>query len=234
MSSNRIWAVIPAAGIGSRMNSDIPKQYLKIEDKTILEYSINHFLEHSKIHKVVVALNPSDDYWPKLPFTDNPRVLTTNGGKNRVDSVLSALQLIRDIEGTEHDWVMVHDAARPCLSSRHIDNLVHAKESSPDGAILAIGAIDTVKQANQQQVIDKTINRDTIWLAQTPQFFPLISLSNAIEKALAAKAVVTDEASAMELAGYHPALVIGSRKNLKVTEQEDLLLASIWLNHGLD
>ena len=89
MSSDRIWAVIPAAGIGSRMNSDIPKQYLKIEDKTVLEYAIDRFLEHSQIHKVVVALNPNDQYWADLPYKDNPRVITVQGGDNRVDSVLS-------------------------------------------------------------------------------------------------------------------------------------------------
>ena len=234
MNSERIWAVIPAAGIGARMNSDIPKQYLKIEDKTILEYSVNRFLEHSKIYKVVVALSPKDTYWEELPFADNPRVLTTTGGKDRVDSVKAALTFIRENEAAEADWVMVHDAARPCLSSRHIDNLITSKETSPDGAILAVGAIDTIKQANKRQTVEKTIDRETVWLAQTPQFFPLRTLSNAIDNALNEGQTITDEASAMEFAGYHPSLVIGSRKNLKITEQEDLLLASIWLSHGID
>ena len=234
MNSERIWAVIPAAGIGARMNSDIPKQYLKIEDKTILEYSVNRFLEHSKIYKVVVALSPKDTYWEELPFADNPRVLTTTGGKDRVDSVKAALTFIRESEAAEADWVMVHDAARPCLSSRHIDNLITSKETSPDGAILAVGAIDTIKQANKRQTVEKTIDRETVWLAQTPQFFPLRTLSNAIDNALNEGQTITDEASAMEFAGYHPSLVIGSRKNLKITEQEDLLLASIWLSHGID
>ncbi|MBV35927.1 MAG: 2-C-methyl-D-erythritol 4-phosphate cytidylyltransferase [Rickettsiales bacterium] len=234
MNSERIWAVIPAAGIGARMNSDIPKQYLKIEDKTILEYSVNRFLEHSKIYKVVVALSPKDTYWEELPFADNPRVLTTTGGKDRVDSVKAALTFIRENEAAEADWVMVHDAARPCLSSRHIDDLITSKETSPDGAILAVGAIDTIKQANKRQTIEKTIDRETVWLAQTPQFFSLRTLSNAIDNALNEGQTITDEASAMEFAGYHPSLVIGSRKNLKITEQEDLLLASIWLSHGID
>lgn len=233
MDSGRIWVIIPAAGIGARMGSDIPKQYLKIEDQTILEYSINRFLEHSKIHKIIVALNPDDTYWENLPYQDNPRVITTTGGNDRVDSVLAGLKKIQSFYAIEHDWVMVHDAARPCLASRHIDDLVRSKESSPDGAILAIGAIDTVKLANKHQSIDKTIDRDTVWLAQTPQFFPVLTLEKSIVKALDNQQMVTDEASAMELSGYHPALVIGSRKNLKVTEQEDLLLASIWLNHGI-
>lgn len=239
MNSEHIWAIIPAAGIGARMNSDIPKQYVKIEDKSILEYSINRFLEHSKIYKVVVALSPNDTYWEDLPYKDNPRVLTTTGGKDRVDSVKAALSFIlenggAENEATDADWVMVHDAARPCLSSRHIDDLITSKSTSPDGAILAVGAIDTIKQANKRQTIEKTIDRETVWLAQTPQFFPLRSLSHAIDNALIEGQTITDEASAMEFAGYHPSLVIGSRKNLKITEQEDLLLASIWLSHGID
>ncbi|WP_345293121.1 2-C-methyl-D-erythritol 4-phosphate cytidylyltransferase [Kangiella marina] len=233
MSSERIWVVIPAAGIGSRMNSGTPKQYIKIEDKTILEYTINRFLEHSKVHKVVVALNPNDKNWQDLPYQENSRVITTKGGENRVDSVLSGLDQIRQFEGTEHDWVMVHDAARPCLNPRHIDDLVESKATSPDGAILAIGAVDTVKIANNHQSIEATIDRETVWLAQTPQFFPLETLRKAIRVALDSEATVTDEASAMEVAGYHPALVIGSRQNLKVTEPEDLMLASIWLNRGI-
>jgi len=233
MTSDRVWAVIPAAGIGSRMNSDIPKQYLKIEDKTVLEYAIDRFLEHSQVHKVVVALNPKDEYWSELPYKDNPRVITVEGGQNRVDSVLSGLDMIANTEDTAHDWVMVHDAARPCLSAKHIDDLIQNKESSPDGAILGIGAIDTVKIANARQSIDKTIDRDSVWLAQTPQFFPLQTLRHSILRALEQGDTVTDEASAMELSGHHPALVIGSRKNLKITESEDLLLASIWLNHGI-
>ena len=231
MGAERIWVVIPAAGIGSRMNSEIPKQYLKIEEKTILEYSIDRFLEHSKVHKVIVALSPKDTYWSKLPYHENSRVITVTGGNNRVDSVLAGLKEIRRFDDTEHDWVMVHDAARPCLGSQHIDDLIQSKESSPDGAILAIGAVDTVKIANTYQSIDKTIDRDTIWLAQTPQFFPLVTLQKSIESALDNGDIVTDEASAMELAGYHPALVIGSRKNIKVTEQEDLFLASLWISH---
>jgi 2-C-methyl-D-erythritol 4-phosphate cytidylyltransferase len=230
MGSERIWAVIPAAGIGSRMKSDIPKQYLKVEEKTILEYSINRFLEHSKVHKVVVALHPKDTYWSELPYKDNSRVITVTGGNNRADSVLAGLNEIKRSGQAEHDWVMVHDAARPCLSSQHIDDLIHAKSSSPDGAILAIGAVDTVKIANQRQSIDKTVDRDKVWLAQTPQFFPVETLIKCLTKASSEKFIVTDEASAMELSGYHPALVIGSRKNIKITEQEDLLLASLWIS----
>ncbi|WP_223669356.1 2-C-methyl-D-erythritol 4-phosphate cytidylyltransferase [Kangiella shandongensis] len=230
MSSERIWAVIPAAGIGSRMNSDTPKQYLKIAEKTILEHSINCFLEHSKIYKVVVALHPEDTYWEELPFKNNPRVITTTGGKERVDSVLAGLKVIQETESSQHDWVMVHDAARPCLKAEQIDDLIHAKDSSPEGAILAIGVTDTVKLANKKQTIEKTIDRDTIWLAQTPQFFPVDSLKRSIESALEKGEWVTDEASAMELSGHHPSLVIGSRKNIKITEQEDLFLASLWLS----
>lgn len=224
----KVWVVIPAAGIGSRMQSDTPKQYLEIGGKTILEHSINRFLQHSAIHKVIVAIHPKDNHWSKLKIANNPKVVTVTGGKERADSVQNGLQEILKLGGHK-DWVMVHDAARPCLESQHIDDLLKAKATSPDGAILAIPSVDTVKVSNPQQSIEKTIPRETIWLAQTPQFFEVEPLADAIVKSFDKGLSITDEASAMENLGYHPSLVIGSRKNIKITEPEDMLLASIWL-----
>lgn len=227
---NKVWAILPAAGIGARMGSDIPKQYLSIGSQTILEHSLSNFLKHPAIHKVIVAIHPDDQHWANLKVSSHEKIITVNGGYERVDSVQNALNKISDLGG-DNDWVMVHDAARPCLSSIHIDNLIKAKETSPDGVILAIPSFDTVKVTNDQQTIKKTIPRETIWLAQTPQFFSVEVLSGAIEKSLAGGLLITDEASAMEAQGYHPALVIGSKRNIKVTEQEDLILASISLSH---
>lgn len=229
-SEQKIWAIVPAAGIGSRMGSDIPKQYLSIGSKTILEHSLSNFLKHPSIHKVIVAIHPNDQHWSNLKVASHEKIITVNGGDERVDSVQNALNKICELGG-DNDWVMVHDAARPCLYSLHIDNLIKAKESSPDGVILAIPSFDTVKVTNNQQTIKKTIPRETIWLAQTPQFFSVTMLSSAIEKSLAEGVLITDEASAMEAQGYHPALVVGSKHNIKVTEQEDLILASISLSH---
>lgn len=229
MSNSKIWAVIPAAGIGSRMGSEIPKQYLTIGNKTILEHTLDIFLKHPAIYKVVVALHSDDRHWSKLSVK-NDKLLTVNGGAKRVDSVQNSLHQISKLGGDD-DWVMVHDAARPCLKSTHIDDLIKAQATSEQGAILAIPSFDTVKAVNPSQRIEKTIPRETVWLAQTPQFFPVQLLTDSINCAQEKNHVVTDEASAIELSGGHPALVIGSKKNIKVTEYEDLVIASLFLNH---
>ncbi len=228
MVDNNIWAIIPAAGIGSRMGSDIPKQYLEIGSKTILEHSASNFLKHPQIHKVIIVLHPDDDRWHKLAIAKDPKIVTVTGGEERADSVLAGLEYIQQNGGAD-DWVMVHDAARPCLYTLHIDNLLHARKTSPDGVILAVPSYDTVKFVDKTQTIDRTIKREAIWLAQTPQFFPCKNLQSCIKHALADSFEVTDESSAMESKGYRPALVTGSRRNIKVTEQEDLLLASVIL-----
>ncbi|MRX28387.1 2-C-methyl-D-erythritol 4-phosphate cytidylyltransferase [Kangiella sp. HZ709] len=228
MVENNIWAIIPAAGIGSRMGSDIPKQYLEIGSKTILEHSASNFLKHSQIYKVIIVLHPQDNRWHKLSVAKDPKIVTVIGGEERADSVLAGLEYIQQNGGAD-DWVMVHDAARPCLYTLHIDNLLQAKATSPDGVILAVPSYDTVKFVDKTQTIDRTIKREAIWLAQTPQFFPCEKLQKSINHALADNFEVTDESSAMESQGYRPALVTGSRRNIKVTEQEDLLLASVIL-----
>lgn len=227
--SSRVWALIPAAGIGSRMGSDIPKQYLTIGNKTILEHTLDIFLKLPVIYKVVIALHPDDSHWQQLSIKHD-KILTVDGGDERVDSVQNALNKISEFDG-DKDWVLVHDAARPCLSPTHIDNLIKAKATSPDGVILAVPSFDTVKVTNDQQTIEKTVPRETVWLAQTPQFFSVEVLGDAIERSLADGLLITDEASAVEAQGYHPSLVIGSKKNIKVTEYEDLVIASLFLSH---
>ncbi len=229
-SDEKIWAIIPAAGIGARMATDTPKQYLTIGNKTILEHSLSNFLKHPAIHKVIMVIHPQDKKWSTLEVSEHDKIIVVDGGEERVDSVKNGLAKIKDLGGAK-DWVMVHDAARPCLYSLHIDNLIKAKETSPEGVILAIPSFDTVKVTNNQQTIDKTLERENIWLAQTPQFFPVELLCNSIRQSLIDGINITDEASAMEAQGYHPALVIGSKHNIKVTEQEDLILASISLSH---
>lgn len=227
-SKAKIWALIPAAGIGSRMKAVVPKQYLEIDGKTILEHSLSKFLEHPSIDKVVVALHPNDNYWVKLKIAKHPKMITVKGGETRAESVLNGLKVIQQQKGGS-DWVMVHDAARPCLDAGSIDALIQAGKDSKHGAILAIPSVDTVKLANANQTIDKTLNREQIWLAQTPQYFPVEALAIAIETGLQQGLSITDEASAIEAQGQHPALVIGTRKNIKVTEPEDMMLASVWL-----
>lgn len=227
----KVWALIPAAGIGSRMKSGIPKQYLHVDGKMILEHTIEQFLSHPDIYKIMLVIHPEDRHWDELNLSNNPKIKIAIGGDERANSVLNGLKEIQQSQSEAHtdDWIMVHDAARPCLSKQNIDDLLQAQASSPDGAILAIPAIDTVKVTNSAQAIDKTIPRESIWLAQTPQFFPLHLLTDSIEKSLQDNRVITDEASALENQGLHPSLVIGSRKNIKITTPEDLILASIFL-----
>lgn len=227
-NKTKIWALIPAAGIGSRMKAELPKQYLEIDGKTILEHSLSKFLEHPSIDKVVVALNPNDNHWPKLKIAKHPKIIAVEGGETRAESVLNGLKAIQQQQG-QNDWVMVHDAARPCLDAGSIDALIQAGKDSKQGVILAIPSVDTIKLANANQTIDKTLSREQIWLAQTPQYFPVEALTIAIETGLQKALPITDEASAIEAQGQHPALVIGTRKNIKVTDPEDMMLASVWL-----
>ncbi|WP_018625521.1 2-C-methyl-D-erythritol 4-phosphate cytidylyltransferase [Kangiella aquimarina] len=227
-NKTKIWALIPAAGIGTRMKSELPKQYLEIDGKTILEHSLSKFLEHPSIDKVVVALHPNDNHWAKIKIANHSKIITVEGGATRAESVLNGLKAIQQ-QHQQDDWVMVHDAARPCLDAGSIDALIQAGKESKHGAILAIPSVDTVKLANANQTIDKTLNREQIWLAQTPQYFPVQILADAIETGLEQGLAITDEASAIEAQGMHPALVIGTRKNIKVTQPEDMMLASVWL-----
>ena len=192
MTATRCWGVIPAAGLGRRLVSDIPKQYLEIDGRTLLEYSLDALLAHSAIIRVVVAIHANDDRATKLTRMNDPRVDCVIGGAERSDSVLAALTAIT-------------------------------------GGILAQPVVDTVKQASGDNLIVQTLDRRTLWLAQTPQMFRLGPLREALVTAAESGHDVTDEASAMELAGHPVQLVAGSNSNLKVTVAEDLDLAQFYL-----
>ncbi|WGE77770.1 2-C-methyl-D-erythritol 4-phosphate cytidylyltransferase [Actinobacillus equuli subsp. haemolyticus] len=222
----KIVAVIPTSGVGSRMNAPLPKQYLKLQGKTILEHTLNIFLEHPDIQKIVVAVSEADQYYPELSVLNTPKIQIVFGGETRADSVFNALKVI-----DEDAWVLVHDAARPCLKRSDLDKLLQVKE--PNGAILATPAIDTMKRANGNKII-ATEDRSTLWHALTPQFFPVNTLKQAIESALTRGYTITDEASAMEMSGYTPLLIAGRSDNLKITRPEDLALAEFYLTHYME
>ncbi|WP_439240366.1 2-C-methyl-D-erythritol 4-phosphate cytidylyltransferase [Lonepinella sp. BR2474] len=225
-SPRRIVAVVPAAGIGARMQADKPKQYLCIQGKTILEHSVTALLTHpAQIEQVILAVAPHDPYLADLPFLNDPRIVLVQGGETRADSVLNGLTHIVPSDNT---WVLVHDAARPCLTHTDIDQLLAIQD--PNGAILAIPAVDTIKRATATQQIQQTEDRNHIWLAQTPQFFPVDLLRKALQTALQQGLAITDEASAMELSGFQPHLVTGRTDNIKVTRPEDLALAEFYLS----
>lgn len=251
------WLVLPAAGIGSRMQADRPKQYLDMTvkgiTKTVIEFTLDHLLSYqasqltsrNKIihgfHKVVVVVTKGDPYWQDISlargYEKDPRIMVVDGGSERCYSVLNALLAIKNIETSSDAWVAVHDVARPCLSYGDLDTLFSAVKHCSDGGILATPVRDTMKRGTAAEnsecmssTIDHTVDRDQLWHALTPQMFPLASLLNNLQLALSEGFEVTDEASAMEFAGAKPKLVSGRSDNLKITRPEDLKLAEFYLN----
>ncbi|CAH6823097.1 2-C-methyl-D-erythritol 4-phosphate cytidylyltransferase [Vibrio chagasii] len=222
-------AVVPAAGVGSRMKADRPKQYLKINGKTILEHTVEKLLAHPQVSQIVVAISDDDPYYPELPLTQNPQVMRVAGGSERADSVLSALDYIEKQQ--LGDWVMVHDAARPCVQLSDIDKLMSTAMSHDVGAILAAPVRDTMKRGAQGQ-IEHTVERADLWHALTPQMFRAEPLWNVLSEALKQGVSITDEASAFEWKGFSPALVAGRSDNFKITQPEDLALAEFYLSQN--
>lgn len=224
-----IVAVVPAAGVGSRMKADRPKQYLTINAITILEHTVNKLLSHPQVSKVVVAVSEGDPYFPELSLSQHPDVVRVKGGNERADSVLSALNYIQ--ESGLGEWVMVHDAARPCIQQGDIDKLIEAALSHPVGGILAAPVRDTMKRG-VDGLIDHTVERANLWHALTPQMFRTLPLQQALTEALEQGVSITDEASAFEWKGASPALVAGRSDNFKVTQPEDLALAEFYLSQN--
>jgi len=221
--------VVPAAGIGKRMLASCPKQYLTIDNQTILSHTINRLLSHKNIAKVVLAISDVDAYFAQTTLVDNPNIIRVSGGKERVDSVLNGLQVINDKE-----WVLVHDAARPCVTHDDIDKLIKQCLASNSGGILAAPVVDTMKlainnNANEATQVSKTIDRSSLWHAFTPQMFKTKELKQAIEEAQQKGLLITDESSAIESVGLPCLLVSGRRDNIKITRPEDLVLADFYL-----
>ncbi|WP_158153562.1 2-C-methyl-D-erythritol 4-phosphate cytidylyltransferase [Pseudomonas sp.] len=221
-SSPAFWAVIPAAGVGARMAADRPKQYLHLGGRTILEHSLDCFLDHPGLKGLVVSLAEDDPYWPDLASSRDPRIQRAPGGAERADSVLNALLHLHAQGASEDDWVLVHDAARPNLARSDLDKLLGELAHDPVGGLLAVPAKDTLKRADAHGRVAETIDRSTIWQAYTPQMFRLGALHRALADSLVADVAITDEASAMEWAGQSPRLIEGRSDNLKVTRPEDL------------
>jgi 2-C-methyl-D-erythritol 4-phosphate cytidylyltransferase len=224
--SIKFWAVVPAAGVGKRMNADRPKQYLELAGKTVLEQTLLRLLQADVFSAISVAISEEDPYWPELAIASHDKIITAPGGKERADSVLSGLKTIRS-QASDDDWVLVHDAARPCLTSSDIHYLINTLVDDEVGGILALSSHDTLKQV-QGNSIETTLDRSHIWRALTPQMFRYELLKNALEATEGNKAV-TDEASALELQGYQPKIVEGRPDNIKITRPEDLALAQFYL-----
>ena len=224
-----IWAIVPAAGIGRRMCSDIPKQYLTINGRPVLEHTVNILLKNENIKGLVISLQEGDKYWQDVNITSPKSVLRTEGGKERADSVLNALTaLVKYDQFNETDWVMVHDAVRPCLAQDDINKLV-LEVDDDSGGLLALPVRDTMKRQNKNNTVEQTIDRKNLWHALTPQYFPVLKLKQALENAQINRQTITDESSAMELNGYSPKLVQGQEDNIKITRPDDLRLASLYI-----
>lgn len=226
----RHWALIPAAGVGRRLGGAIPKQYLPLAGRPLIEYSLEILLNHPRIEAVVVALGPEDGWWPDTAFARHPMVVRAEGGAERCHSVRNGLELLWQRGAAPKDWVLVHDAARPCLRRADLDRLLERLGGHPVGGLLGVPARDTMKRADEVGEVRETVPRAGLWHAYTPQMFRLGPLCQALDWALEQGLWVTDEASAMELAGYHPLLVEGHADNIKVTLPEDLALAAFHLS----
>lgn len=225
-----LWAVIPAAGYGTRVQGDVPKQYLFINGVTIMEQVVCRLLAIPGLKGCMVALAPDDQRFQELDVAHDPRVHTVIGGDMRAASVTNALKAVQD--HAAHDaWVLVHDAARPLVAKTDIKRLTDAVfNSGSAGGLLAIPVSDTLKLADTDHTVSRTVDRKGLWQAQTPQLFPVASLNEALDKAMAQKNFdITDEASAMENAGHDPLLVEALEPNIKVTRYSDLIVANALL-----
>ena len=233
--STKVWAVVPAAGAGRRMQTSVAKQYLEINGLAVIEISIGLLLANQSINQVVVCIAADDQLWPTLKLSAHPHICRVTGGATRAQSVLNGLLSLQG-RANDNDWVLVHDAARPCLSASTLDDFIGQVRASAVGGVMAIRATDTLKLARPATdaseptaAIQQTLDRSLIWQAQTPQMFPYGLLRSAIAQALDAGAEITDESSAMEWAGHSPCLIEGEVSNLKITRQEDLPMAQYFL-----
>ena len=216
------WALVPAAGSGRRFGGELPKQYLKVADKPLIEHALRALLAHPAIDGVVVALAADDPHWPGWASLCGKPIVTCTGGAERADSVLAALRAL-PVDVANDALVLVHDAARPNLRGEDISRLIESASVGADGAILAAPVRDTLKRASGD-AIAHTEPRTALWRALTPQAFRRDLLLRALEAAIADQMIVTDEAMAIERLGLHPRLVEGREDNLKVTTPADLAL----------
>jgi 2-C-methyl-D-erythritol 4-phosphate cytidylyltransferase len=199
----------------------VPKQYLSLAGRTVIEWSLRPFLARADCAAIVVVLAPDDRRWRDLSVARDPKIVTAQGGAERVDSVRAGLAALSD-RARDHDWMLVHDAARPCLTSDDLDRLIREVRSDEAGGLLAVPVVDTLKRANDSNRALETVPRSALWRALTPQMFRFGLLTRALAEAGDRGRAVTDEAQAIEALGLHPRLVAGDVDNLKITVPDDL------------
>jgi 2-C-methyl-D-erythritol 4-phosphate cytidylyltransferase len=215
------WAVVPAAGLGTRFGAGLPKQYLEVDGEPLIAHALRALLSHPVVEGVVVALAADDPNWPGWQEFEGKPVVACTGGATRAESVLAGLAALPESVRAD-DFVLVHDAARPNLPLADLEQLLERGRADPVGAILAAPVRDTLKRAGDDGGVDATQPRERLWRALTPQLFRRLQLARALEAALRDDVAVTDESMAMERQGARPLLVEGSEANLKVTTPADL------------
>lgn len=223
-----MWAVVPAAGGGARMRADRPKQYLPLLGRPILLHTLERLGSYTALRGMLVGIALDDAYWPTLSGLIPKLLGTCVGGSTRAETVLSGLRALA-AHAAPDDWVLVHDAARPCVRHTDIDTLLAAIAGHADGGLLAVPVGDTVKRADHNGCAEETVSRAGLWRALTPQVFRLGALTVALENARRAGIEITDEAAAMEYSGARPRLIHGHADNIKITVPEDLALAELYL-----
>lgn len=225
-----VWAIVPASGVGARMQSALPKQYLSFQGKSIIAHCLDRLLSYPEIDGAVVVLQNGDPLWEKLDYASSKPVLTAFGGVERYHSVYNGLLVLQDRYGDEV-LALVHDAIRPLVTHIDLGNVIKAARAHEAGAILAAPVSDTLKLQGDTLGIIKTVSRYRLWRAFTPQVFSLPILLRALNVVINDNLEITDDASAIELLGYLPTLVTGDPTNIKITSPSDLSLAElIWLN----
>jgi len=229
MNKDNYFLIVPASGVGTRMGSSTPKQYLRLENGlTIIDQCLKTLLEIKLISGFVVALSSTDSFFQSSHFYNHSKILAiAEGGKERFNSVLSALNSLNN-RAQPNDWVLVHDSVRPCIKKSDIEKLIREVSNDSIGGILATSAIDTVKEKNASGSI-KTIDRKKLYMAQTPQMFRFGILKEAIESAIRMGGRITDESEAIEKLGHSVKIIGGSSSNIKITTKDDIDLANYFL-----
>ena len=222
MATAKYWVIVPAAGSSRRMaNAAVPKQYLQLSGRSVIEWAIAPFLERTDCERIVVVLAADDRRWSEQSLARHPRILTATGGDERVDSVRAGLRALAE-HAVEHDWVLVHDAARPCLRAADLSQLIDELGGDGVGGLLGAPVVDTLKRADASDRVEATVSRASLWRALTPQMFRYGVLERGLRAAHDAGAAPTDEAQAVEALGLQPRLVRGDPDNIKITLPEDV------------
>ena len=213
------------------MATAIPKQYIKLHGKEVLAWTLEVLTSLDFLEKIVLVLHPDDNYFSEKMSADFPDVLQVEGGEERQHSVSNGLNFLKTL-ASDDDWILVHDAARPCVKAEDIHKLINELEDNPVGGILASRVRDTLKQADNSLMVKSTLDRNDYWLAATPQLFRFKLLLDALNSVKASNQIATDEAAAIEALGLPVKLVEGHRDNIKITSSEDLALAEFLLEQA--